>query len=223
MTSIRSHDRVLYVDIDADHCTGVEEAFYVTNRVMTVSFHLDKESGGHMNDIGTGEGKGYSLNFPLEPGADDYTYEHIFGPLVGAAITRFKPQAIVYQSGANSLGGDRLGQLNLSLWGHGACLQFINAFDIPLLVLGGSGYNLRNTARCWAYETGLLVGQQLPNDLPRHPYYEHYSPEYRLHFSPMSYNQNSNSTMYLDAILHHLLSVIPETKLPEATVPETTS
>ena len=36
---IRYHQRVLYVDIDIHHGDGVEEAFYTTDRVMTVSFH----------------------------------------------------------------------------------------------------------------------------------------------------------------------------------------
>lgn len=36
---IRVYTRVLYIDIDIHHGDGVEEAFYTTNRVMTVSFH----------------------------------------------------------------------------------------------------------------------------------------------------------------------------------------
>lgn len=39
LVSIRYHQRVLYVDIDVHHGDGVEEAFYTTDRVMTVSFH----------------------------------------------------------------------------------------------------------------------------------------------------------------------------------------
>jgi hypothetical protein len=35
----RYHQRVLYIDIDVHHGDGVEEAFYTTDRVMTVSFH----------------------------------------------------------------------------------------------------------------------------------------------------------------------------------------
>jgi len=35
----RYHSRVLYIDIDVHHGDGVEEAFYTTERVMTVSFH----------------------------------------------------------------------------------------------------------------------------------------------------------------------------------------
>ena len=37
--SFRYHQRVLYIDIDIHHGDGVEEAFYTTDRVMTVSFH----------------------------------------------------------------------------------------------------------------------------------------------------------------------------------------
>ena len=37
--STRYHQRVLYIDIDIHHGDGVEEAFYTTDRVMTVSFH----------------------------------------------------------------------------------------------------------------------------------------------------------------------------------------
>lgn len=37
--SPRYHQRVLYIDIDIHHGDGVEEAFYTTDRVMTVSFH----------------------------------------------------------------------------------------------------------------------------------------------------------------------------------------
>lgn len=35
----RYHQRVLYIDIDIHHGDGVEEAFYTTDRVMTMSFH----------------------------------------------------------------------------------------------------------------------------------------------------------------------------------------
>ncbi len=36
---LKHHHRVLYIDIDIHHGDGVEEAFYTTDRVMTVSFH----------------------------------------------------------------------------------------------------------------------------------------------------------------------------------------
>lgn len=39
-------------------------------------------------------------------------------------------------------------------------------FGLPMLVLGGGGYTVRNVARCWTYETSLLVDQEIPDDIP---------------------------------------------------------
>lgn len=81
---IRHHDRVLYIDIDIHHGDGVEEAFYCTNRVMTVSLHKFGNffpGTGDLRDVGHGEGKNYSVNFPLHDGIDDATYESIFKPV----------------------------------------------------------------------------------------------------------------------------------------------
>ena len=56
----------------------MQEAFYTTDRVMTVSFHKYGEyfpGTGDLRDIGAGRGKYYSLNFPLRDGIDDTSYE----------------------------------------------------------------------------------------------------------------------------------------------------
>lgn len=62
-------------------------------------------------------------------------------------------------TGADSLAGDRLGCFNLSIEGHAACLKFMQSFNVPMLVLGGGGYTIRNVARCWTYETASLLGE----------------------------------------------------------------
>ena len=76
----------------------------------------------------------------------------------------YQPGAIVVCGGADSLSGDRLGCFNLSLQGHAHCMQFMAQFNVPMLVLGGGGYTMRNVARCWCYETGRLLGQELPDE-----------------------------------------------------------
>lgn len=43
-------------------------------------------------------------------------------------------------------------------------LQFLASFHVPMLVLGGGGYTMRNVARCWCYETGRLLGEELPDE-----------------------------------------------------------
>jgi histone deacetylase 1/2 len=172
---LRFHKRVLYIDIDVHHGDGVEEAFYTTDRVMTVSFHKYGEyfpGTGELRDIGVGNGKYYSVNFPLRDGITDKTYKSAFEPVIGAVMEYYKPDAIVLQCGGDSLSGDRLGCFNLSMQGHANCVKFVKKYGKPTLVLGGGGYTMRNVARTWAYETGALIGMDLGTQLPYNDYYE---------------------------------------------------
>lgn len=197
---LKVHSRVLYVDIDIHHGDGVEEAFYTTDRVMTVSFHKfgDYFPGtGDADDVGIGRGKHYSLNFPLRDGIDDDSYREIFLPVMTRVMDWYQPNAVVLQCGADSLSGDRLGCFNLSLHGHGQCVDFFKSRDVPLLLLGGGGYTVRNVARCWAYETSRVVGVTLSDQLPFNENYEFYGPDFRLHITP-SNMENHNSPIELD-------------------------
>jgi hypothetical protein len=74
---LKYHPRVLYLDIDIHHGDGVEEAFYTTDRVMTVSFHKYGDyffpGTGDVKDVGVKGGKYYSVNVPLKDGINDET------------------------------------------------------------------------------------------------------------------------------------------------------
>ncbi|KAJ7611722.1 hypothetical protein FB45DRAFT_843778 [Roridomyces roridus] len=167
---LRYHPRVLYIDIDIHHGDGVELAFYQSNRVMTVSFH--KYTGdffpgtGKLEDNGYGLGKHFCLNVPLKDGIDDDMYLAIFKDVIQDTVAAFRPTSIVLQCGADSLGCDRLGAFNLSIAAHGECVNFVQKFNVPLLVVGGGGYTIKNVSRCWTYETSVLVGAEIPNELP---------------------------------------------------------
>jgi len=203
---LKYHQRVLYVDIDIHHGDGVEEAFYTTDRVMTVSFHKYGEyfpGTGDLRDIGAGKGKYYAVNFPLRDGIDDESYEMIFQPVIAKVMEMYQPSAVVLQCGSDSLSGDRLGCFNLTLKGHGKCVEFIKKFDLPLLLLGGGGYTIRNVARCWTYETSIALGVDIANELPYNDYFEYYGPDFKLHISP-SNMANQNTGEYLDKIKNKL-------------------
>merc|ERR1719305_2199551 len=171
---LKYHARVLYIDIDIHHGDGVQEAFYLTDRVMTVSFHKYGDffpGTGNVADVGAKKGKYYSVNFPLKEGMDDASYQSVFEPVIEKIMEVYKPTAIVLQCGADSLTGDRLGCFNLTLKGHGECVRFVKGFGVPLLVLGGGGYTIRNVARCWAYETSVVLDTPLGEDIPYNDYY----------------------------------------------------
>ncbi|GMT28677.1 hypothetical protein PFISCL1PPCAC_19974 [Pristionchus fissidentatus] len=204
---LKYHQRVLYVDIDIHHGDGVEEAFYTTDRVMTVSFHKYGEyfpGTGDLKDIGAENGKYYSLNFPLRDGIDDMTYQSIFVPILERVMASFQPSAIVLQCGADSLTGDRLGCFNLTLRGHGKCVEFLKKYGIPVLLLGGGGYTIRNVSRCWTYETSVALNVDIPNDLPYNDYFEYFGPDFKLHISPSNMT-NQNTRDYLDKMQVRLM------------------
>lgn len=210
------HARVLYIDIDIHHGDGVEEAFYTTDRVMTVSFHKygDYFPGtGHVEDIGHNTGKNYSINFPLWDGVDDDMFVSIFKSIMSKVMEKFRPNAVVLQCGADSLAGDRLGCFNISTRGHAEAVRYMREFNVPLLILGGGGYTVRNVARCWANETGVALGETLPDELPYNLYYDHFGPEFSLHIQP-SNMKNLNSKSYIEKVQDRLWQILSD--LPAA-------
>ena len=152
----------------------MELAFYQSNRVMTVSFH--KYTGdffpgtGKVDDNGSASGKYFCINVPLQDGIDDEMYLTVFKTVIDDTVTAFRPTSIVLQCGADSLGCDRLGAFNLSIAAHGECVNFVRKYGVPLLVLGGGGYTIKNVSRCWTYETSVLVGAEVPDELPQTVY-----------------------------------------------------
>ncbi|KAI9512337.1 histone deacetylase complex catalytic component RPD3 [Russula earlei] len=199
---LRYHSRVLYIDIDVHHGDGVEEAFYVTDRVMTVSFHKYGEyfpGTGELRDVGMNKGKYYSLNFPLRDGINDENYKSVFEPVIQQVMESYDPAAVVLQCGTDSLAGDKLGCLNLSMRGHANCVRFVKSFHKPLLLLGGGGYTMRNVSRAWAYETGLATGVELGRDIPVNEYYEYFGPDYQLDVKA-SNTEDLNSPAYLERV-----------------------
>lgn len=205
MELLKYYPRVMYIDIDIHHGDGVEEAFYNSDRVLTCSFHKFAESffpgTGHVYDVGLDAGKYYSVNVPLRDGMTDEAYQSIFKPIIRHLIDWFRPSAIMLQCGADSLIGDRIGVFNLSTYGHGECVSFVKSFGIPLLVVGGGGYTKESVARCWCYETSLIVGNDIDNDMPETDYSNFFAKtKFKLHLEPDKSMVNENTTEYLSHV-----------------------
>ncbi|KVI00090.1 Histone deacetylase [Cynara cardunculus var. scolymus] len=224
---LKYHARVLYIDIDVHHGDGVEEAFYFTDRVMTVSFHkygnMFFPGSGDVKEIGEREGKFYAINVPLKDGIDDTSFTRLFKTIITKVVETYQPGVIVLQCGADSLAGDRLGCFNLSIdgaslimnWlmlnylllvtfellltGHAECVRIVKKFNLPLLVTGGGGYTKENVARCWTVETGVLLDTELANEIPDNDYIKYFAPECSLRI-PSGHIENFNSKSYLGTI-----------------------
>ncbi|KAF0916352.1 hypothetical protein E2562_005948 [Oryza meyeriana var. granulata] len=209
--------RVLYVDIDVHHGDGVEQAFEASNRVMTVSFHQYGggffPKSGNINDAGDK----CSLNVPLRQGIGDEEYRGLFEPIMARVMEVFQPEAVVLQCGADSLSGDRLGELNLTLNGHANCVSFLRSFNLPLLLLGGGGYTINHVASCWCNETAVAIGKQIPDDIPKHGTDLFYlNQNYKLHYTLSNSHNNHNTAKSIDDIRQKALKNLSTLKLEPA-------
>jgi acetoin utilization protein AcuC len=149
-------DRVYYVDVDAHHGDGVQDAFHDDWRVFTLSIH---EAGrwprsGALEDRGGGQAR----NLPVPAGFNDDEMEWLVEQAILPLGREFAPQAVVLQCGADALADDPMTGLALSnraLWGVARALMGLAP---RLLVLGGGGYNPWSVARCWAGVWATLNG-----------------------------------------------------------------
>jgi len=170
--------RVLYVDIDAHHCDGVEAAFRNDGETLTLSFHMDTDyaypnRGGRLTDWGTAESGYTTVNVPLPRGLTDGEYLHVFEGVWPRVLDRFRPDAIVLQAGTDMLAGDPLGkwrcttQTFLTVAGRVVESAPRHADGTPrLLVTGGGGYHPLLVARAWTGLWALLSGRTLSTAIP---------------------------------------------------------
>ena len=166
----RTYDRIAYIDIDAHHGDGVQEAFYETDGVLTISIH---ETGdylfpgtGYVHEIGRGSGRGYSVNIPLPPSTFDEVYVWAFREIVPPLISAYDPRVIVAQLGADSHFQDPLAHLLLTSEGFTEVVKTIVGFGRPLVALGGGGYNVSVAPRLWTLAYAEMMERELPDAIP---------------------------------------------------------
>ena len=174
---LRRGMRVAYVDVDAHHGDGVQDAFYEDDRVLTISVH---ESGrylfpgtGFVNELGAGGATGYSVNIPLFPYTGDEVYLDSFRQIVPPLIRAFAPDVLVTQMGIDSYHSDPLTHLQLTTIGFVEVVREFAALQLPWLALGGGGYDLMAVARAWTLAYGEMLGVEWPDVLPRSFTLEH--------------------------------------------------
>jgi acetoin utilization protein AcuC len=155
----RAHglSRIAYVDIDAHHGDGVFYAFEDDPSLIVADTHEDGRylypGTGAAAEIGTGAASGSKLNLPLAPGAGDADFLAAW-PVIEAHLERHAPEFVIFQCGADSLGGDPIAHLGLSEDAHGQAAARLCAIadrhaSGRILGFGGGGYNRRNIARAW--------------------------------------------------------------------------
>ncbi len=138
-----SVDRVAIIDWDVHHGNGTEHAFYSSDRVLYCSTHQDllfPYSGG-VDETGAGNGKGFTINAPLQVGSGIADYYQVFSDIIVPAITRFKPEAMIISAGQDILADDPLGGMRIIPEDFEVLTCLItNAADVPVALVLEGGY-----------------------------------------------------------------------------------
>jgi len=157
--------RPLYLDIDAHHGNGVQYLFYGRGDVMTISLH---ESGrtlypwsGFETELGEGDGIGHNLNFPLPQDTDDELYAAVLDSVVWPLVEAWSPTCVVAVIGIDTVAQDPLTHLKLTNNVFERCLRRLASLGVPVLALGGGGYDLDAVARGWTLGWAALNGFEL--------------------------------------------------------------
>nr|MBA2679334.1 hypothetical protein [Ktedonobacteraceae bacterium] len=155
----------------------VQRAFYDDPRVLTISLH---ETGrflfpgtGDVLELGTGSGRGYSVNMPLEPFTEDDSYIEVMDMLLAPLLTAFAPDVLVTMHGCDTHAWDPLTHLHLSMRGLQAQARLAHQLAHSYcagrwLAVGGGGYDpYRVVPRAWSILWAEMAERPVPESLPQ--------------------------------------------------------
>jgi acetoin utilization deacetylase AcuC-like enzyme len=109
-------DRVLIIDWDVHHGNGTEHIFANDPRVLFISTHQYPfyPGTGAVEDVGNGDGKGFTVNVPMPAGCGDDDYNMAFDAIVEPVADAFRPQLILISAGYDAHESDPLGGMRVT-------------------------------------------------------------------------------------------------------------
>jgi acetoin utilization deacetylase AcuC-like enzyme len=156
---LEKHDveRVMIIDYDAHHGNGTQRSFYSSKNVLYVGLHQDGRTlfpgSGFADEIGTGEGEGYTANLAMYPGAGDASYEQAFSHVLEPITKSYNPDFILVSVGYDGHFMDPLTNLGLTTSGFAEMnsrlkQMAISSADGRIVCFLEGGYNLDVMGMC---------------------------------------------------------------------------
>jgi len=132
---LSDYGKVAVLDVDFHHGNGTQDIFYERSDVLTVSIHGDPHFAyphfaGFKDEIGSGEGEGFNINYPLPEHINAEKYRRTLGSAL-QRIKAFKPAYLVLCLGLDTAKSDPTGT-----WSH----TFEDFFKIGQMI-GGERYH----------------------------------------------------------------------------------
>ncbi len=157
--------RIAIVDIDVHHGNGTQWTFYGDPRVLYVSTHQHPfyPGTGAADEIGSGEGAGFTVNVPLEAGSTDADYDLVHRAIVEPVLDRFSPELLIVSAGFDAHETDPLASMRVTTAG---CARVVGGLGVlasrhgALALVTEGGYELTALAQCLEASFGALQSGQ---------------------------------------------------------------
>jgi acetoin utilization deacetylase AcuC-like enzyme len=163
----RGLDRVMIVDWDVHHGNGTNDIFHDTDRVLFVSIHQSPlyPGTGPASDVGSGGGRGFTINLPVSPGAGDHLFCSLIDRVALPLAQSFDPQLMLVSAGYDAHCEDPLGSCEVTEEGYAAMTRSVRwvceRLGIPVGCVLEGGYALGALARSVA-ATLAALGEPVP-------------------------------------------------------------
>ncbi len=154
-------ERVVIVDYDAHHGNGTQDIFWSDPRVFYVSLHEWPlyPGTGRLADLGAGEGRLSTMNFPLPAGATGDVYRHAVLEVILPVVSAWRPTWLILSAGFDGHRRDPITDLGLSSADY-ADISRLLAYLVPSgrrLVFLEGGYDLEALSLCTGAVLSSLV------------------------------------------------------------------
>ena len=158
-------ERILIIDFDVHHGNGTQDTFYTDSNVLYFSTHEYPfyPGSGSIDEIGTRDGEGFTVNVPLIAGWGDEEYQAIFEDLLAPVARRFQPQLIMVSAGYDAHWADSISLMRVSVSGFARMVEIIKILTTTLcqgnlvFVLEG-GYHHEALSLSIAATLDILLG-----------------------------------------------------------------
>ena len=170
--ALDSVDRVAIIDWDVHHGNGIQNAFYLSKRVLYCSVHQDPmfPFTGRIEEVGNGTGKGFTINVPLPNGAAVADYLTVFSEIFMPAIERFRPDIIIVPAGQDILSDDPIGGMKIRPEDMAVITSIlVRSTDSALALVLEGGYGPSHGAAVAHIYAALARPGEMPVPVPPRP------------------------------------------------------
>ncbi len=155
-------ERVMVLDWDVHHGNGTNDIFHASDQVLFVSIHQSPlyPGTGPAGDVGSGDGRGFTVNLPVPPGSDDRVFCGLVDGVTVPLAREFAPTLILVSAGYDAHAEDPLGECRVSEQGYAAMTRSVRRvgeeLEAPVGCVLEGGYGLEALARSVAATLAAL-------------------------------------------------------------------